>query len=117
MLGEQTLGGGSQRPMPIESYRPSNGGNLANSRSQLGFTSNEQWRTSHALPYFELPSGIVHLSTSASRLSNLKRRTFAESGRAERIAKSLAAVNAAQPTQLSPSEWKRVAEADLEDQY
>lgn len=110
MLGGQTLGGSSQLPMPSEPRRFPDGGNLA-----LGFTNKEQSRLS-TLSFFEF-SGTFRLPASSSQLSSLKRRAFADSGRAERISKSLAAVNATQPIQLSPAEWKRVAEADIEDQY
>jgi hypothetical protein len=110
MLGGQTLGGSAQVLMPNEPHRFPDRGNLT-----LGFTNKEQSRPS-TLSFFEL-SGTFRLPASSSQLSSLKRRTFAESGRAERIARSLAAVNAAQPIQLSASEWKRIAEADIEDQY
>jgi hypothetical protein len=111
MLGGQTLGGSSQLPRPNGPHRLSNGGNLG-----LGFAHKEQSRISHVLLFAEF-SVTFRPPASSSRLSDLKRRAFAPSGRAERISKSLAAVDAAQPTRLSPSEWKWVAEADIEDQY
>jgi hypothetical protein len=119
MLDAQTLGGGSQFPMPIQSHSLSNGGNLANFRSQVSFTSASREPSWFSVsPFiFEFFSASVPVPASSSLLSSLKRKAFGETGRAERISKSLAAVNAAQPTHLSPSEWKQVAEADIEDQY
>jgi hypothetical protein len=117
MLSGQTLGGVAQFPMPIECHSLTNGGNLSNGRSQVTFITAERSWISQVPAIFGLFSAPVHLSASFSQLLNLKRKAFAESGRAERIAKSLAAVEAAQPTHLRPSEWRRVAEADIEDQY
>ncbi len=117
MLGEQTLGGGSQLPAPIAPQPPANGRSLANSGSQISLASKAQSQIFDASLFFESLSGGIHPQTSSSRLADLKRKAFSESGRRDRIAKSLAAVNAAQPTHLSSSEWKRIAEADIEDQY
>jgi hypothetical protein len=69
------------------------------------------------LTFLESFSRDVHSRASSSKLSELKRKAFPENGRAERIAKSLAAVNATQVTHLSSSEWRRIAKADIEDQY
>jgi hypothetical protein len=117
MLDGQTLGGGAQLPIPMADLSRSGGGNLANARSQFGLVNEEQSWVSHAPLLFELLSITARPSALPSQLSNLKRRAFTETDRAQRVARSLAAVNAAQPTQLSASEWKRVVEADIEDQY
>lgn len=93
-----------------------NGGNLANSGSQISLASKERFFFDASV-FFESFSAGVRPQAPSSKLSQLKRKAFPESGRMERIAKSLAAVNAAQPTHLSSSEWKRIAEADIEDQY
>lgn len=116
MLIGQTLGGESQVPSPIPPHPLANGGNLANSGSQMSLASKEQSLFDTSL-FFESFSGGIYPQASSSKLSDLKGKAFPESGRVERITKSLAAVNAAQPTQLSSSEWKRIAEADIEDQY
>ena len=116
MLTGQTLGGGSQVAMPIPTHPLTNGGNLANSGSQISLATKEGFSFDVTL-LFESFYGGVHPGAPPSKLSDLKRRAFPESGRMQRIAKSLAAVNAVQPTQLSPSEWRRIAEADIEDQY
>jgi hypothetical protein len=116
MLGGQTLGGGSQLPHAMPPHPLANGGNLANPGSQIGLASKEGFLFDASL-LFESFSGGIHPQPPSSRLSDLKRKAFPETGRIERIAKSCAAVNAAQPTQLSSSEWKRITEADIEDQY
>ena len=102
--------------MPIPTHPLTNGGNLANSGSQMSLASKQRFPFDASL-LFESFSKGVHLAASSSKLSDLKRKAFPESGRMERIAKSLAAVNAVQPTQLSSSEWKLIVEADIEDQY
>ncbi len=116
MPNAQPLGGDAQRLMPIASHLHTNGGNLASSGSQISLTSKERPRIFDASLLFESFSGGTRAQTS-SELSDLKRKAFPESGRMGRIAKSLAAVDATQPTHLSSSEWKRIAEAEIEDQY
>jgi hypothetical protein len=49
------------------------------------------------------------------RLARLKRRTFTPETRRRRIDKSLAALNAAQPTTLTVEAWKSLVE-ELEDE-
>lgn len=52
-----------------------------------------------------------------AKLENLVRRRFTLEGKAERVAKAIAALRREQPTRLSPEDWKWVAEdADLGDQ-
>jgi hypothetical protein len=116
MLGAQTLGGGSQTLMPMEPQVPLSGISLANVESQLRFWGKDQPWALQA--FFSMSERIPTSEFSGSRrLLRLKRRTFTEENRSQRIARSLAAVSAPQPTQLSASEWKRVVEADVEDQY
>jgi hypothetical protein len=57
-------------------------------------------------------------SAQGSRgLQELVRQRFSPEGKAERVAKALAALHQEQPIKLSPEQWKWVAEdADLEDQ-
>lgn len=50
-----------------------------------------------------------------ARLALAKQHTFTPEGRAGRIAASLAAVNTAQPTELSASQWKDIVE-EIEDE-
>lgn len=103
--------------MPMALPPLANGGNLANSGSQISLASKEESQFFEASLFFGSFSGGIHPQASSSKLSDLKRKAFPDRGRMERIAKSLAAVNAVQPTHLSSSEWKRIAEADFEDQY
>ncbi len=60
-----------------------------------------------------------NISTPKSaRLEGLVRQRFTPEGKAERVAKALAALYQEEPIKLSPEEWKWVAEdADLEDQF
>lgn len=53
----------------------------------------------------------------SGRLEELVKQRFTPEGKAERVAKALAALYQEEPIGLSPEEWKWVAEeADLEDQ-
>lgn len=53
-----------------------------------------------------------------SRLEQLKRVRFTPENKAERITRSLAALDQIERIQLTPSEWRVVAEdPDIEDQY
>jgi hypothetical protein len=53
-----------------------------------------------------------------SRLENLKVRRFAPEGKAERVRKSLAALQQQSAIGLTPGEWRHIAEdPDLEDEY
>jgi len=45
-----------------------------------------------------------------SKLEALKKKHFTPEGKAERVAKSLAALHQDQPIRLCPEEWKRVVE-------
>ena len=54
----------------------------------------------------------------ASRLEQLKRARFTPENKAERVTRSLAALNQVERIHLTPSEWRFVAEdPDIEDQY
>jgi hypothetical protein len=50
----------------------------------------------------------------AFKLASLKQRKFTVEGREQRIATSLAALNASQPTELTVAEWKATVE-EVED--
>ncbi len=53
-----------------------------------------------------------------TKLEELKARHFTLAGKAKRVAKSLAALQQPGTIQLSPEEWRWVAEnADIEEQY
>src|ERR1022692_4546815 len=55
---------------------------------------------------------------ATSRLETLKRARFTPQTRAERIARSLAALNQAVDFDLTPEEWRRIAEdPGVEDQF
>src|SRR5689334_19986075 len=60
----------------------------------------------------------LQASRASSKLEELKRQRFTEEGKPERIARSLAALNQQSSIQLSPEEWKLIAEdPDIEDQF
>ena len=50
------------------------------------------------------------LIVASEKLAILKRQKFRQAGRQARIEASLAALNAPQPTNLTPSEWKALIE-------
>jgi len=53
-----------------------------------------------------------------SKLETLKRQRFNPEGKAERVARSLAALNQEEAIQLTPEQWRRIAEdPDIEDQF
>lgn len=57
-------------------------------------------------------------SPLTSRLEQLKRVRFSPENKAERVTRSLAALDQAERINLTPSEWRFVAEdPDIEDQY
>jgi hypothetical protein len=58
---------------------------------------------------------ILVSAQPAFKLAALKRQKFSPDGRQARIAASLAALNAAQPTNLSLAQWKQVVE-EIEDE-
>jgi hypothetical protein len=53
---------------------------------------------------------IFDAAEPSARLALLKKQRFTAAGRAERIAASLAALNAPQPTDLSLVQWKAILE-------
>jgi hypothetical protein len=53
---------------------------------------------------------LVGAAQPAFKLAFLKQRKFAAEGREQRIAGSLAAVDAAQPTELTQAQWKEIVE-------
>ena len=56
-------------------------------------------------------------NVAKQKLEELKRKRFTPERKAERIARSLAALNQPMAIQLSPEEWRKIAEeVDLEDQ-
>ncbi len=59
------------------------------------------------------------ISTEKSaRLEELMKQRFTPEGKAERVARALAALHQEEPIKLSPEEWKWVAEdADLEEPF
>ena len=62
------------------------------------------------LYYFKL----FNACQSAFKLSLLKQQKFTPEGKEKRVAASLAALNAAQPTELSLQQWKEIFE-EIED--
>lgn len=56
--------------------------------------------------------------TPSERLAALIKQRFPPEGKAERVARSLAALNQATPIKLPPGEWVRIVEdSDMEDQF
>jgi hypothetical protein len=53
---------------------------------------------------------LVAAAQPAFKLASLKLRKFIAEGREHRIAASLAAVNASQPTNLTQAQWKEIVE-------
>jgi len=54
----------------------------------------------------------------SARLEELIKQRFPAEGKAERVAKALAALHQEEPIKLRPEEWKWVAEdVELEDQF
>ena len=60
---------------------------------------------------------VNHPIQSTPTLEELKRQKFTPHGRDERIAASLAALNAPQAIELTTAEWKAIVEEEIEDQY
>src|SRR6185503_20182695 len=52
-----------------------------------------------------------------SRLEQLKRMRFATENKAERVTRSLAALDQAERINLTPLEWRLAEDPDIEDQY
>jgi len=62
----------------------------------------------------------IHEEVSAinSKLEQLKSARFTPENKAERVTRSLAALDQVERINLTPSEWRFVAEdSDIEDQY
>ncbi len=60
----------------------------------------------------------IRRAHALSKLDELKRRRFTVQGKAERVARSLAALYQVETIQLSPEKWRRVVEdPDAEDQF
>lgn len=58
-----------------------------------------------------MPGHVVNHTAQASlKLADLKKRKFTPAGRPQRIATSLAALNAPPAIELSAAEWKSIAE-------
>lgn len=59
--------------------------------------------------------GLFNVAQPTSKLALLKRRKFTSDGKKQRVARSLTALNAPQPTKLSTAEWKAILE-EIEDE-
>jgi len=61
--------------------------------------------------------GNLRVPGRSPRLERLIRQRFPVEGKAERIARALAALQQDEPIHLTPEQWKQIAEdPDLEDQ-
>lgn len=74
-----------------------------------------QWVSSDSQTFFTLYRNLIASAQPAFKLTLLKRQKFTADGRQERIAASLAAVNAPQPTDLTLAQWREIAE-EVEDE-
>jgi hypothetical protein len=112
MIPQQQLANSGQVYVPVEfvpTQLPANVSLLGNKFSQAptmqavahGFVD---------LHYFKLFSAYQ----SAFKLGLLKQQKFTPEGKQSRVAASLAALNAAQPTELSLQQWKEIVE-EIED--
>jgi len=74
-----------------------------------------QWVNSDSPAFFALYRNLIASAQPGFKLTLLKRLKFKVDGRQERIAASLAAVNAPQPTDLTLAQWREIAE-EVEDE-
>lgn len=100
----------AQTMPPIADYLPSvidvNAGLLGNKYIQV-----------HEMPVdtaMEMYRRLISAARPPFRLAILKRQKFVREGSEERIHRSLAALNAAQPTNLTLAQWKAILE-EIED--
>jgi hypothetical protein len=118
MLNQQETGsqrGAQPRVLHIEYERRAlnGGGLLGNGALQSASIETSKWTP----PYRFAPSKnapvISVVREEASRLSKLealKTERFRPEGKAERVARSLAALNQAEPIELSLKEWRLITE-------
>ena len=67
---------------------------------------------------FGIAFDLQEPQTPSERLEALIKQRFTPEGKAERVARSLAALNQATPIKLPPGEWVRIMEdSDMEDQF
>ena len=113
MMLQEQLGRPQQPHVPVD-FTPLqihvNAGLLGNKFSQAPATL--AGTDSLVDVYSRLPSG----SHIAFKLTLLKQLKFTPESREKRIAASLAALNAAQPTELSLAQWKEIVEEVEEDE-
>jgi len=109
------LGQPQQAPVLIGVPAPSQQirvvGLLGNERMQVP----TQWVSSDSQAFFALHGNLIASAQPAFKLTLLKRQKFTADGRQKRIAASLAAVNAPQPTDLTLTQWREIAE-EVEDE-
>jgi len=74
-----------------------------------------QWVSSDSQAFFALYRHLIASVQPGFKLILLKRQKFTADRRQERIATSLAAVNAPQPTDLTLAQWREIAE-EVEDE-
>ncbi len=67
---------------------------------------------------FEPASPLQSKVSPVSKIEALKKKRFSPEGKAERVARSLAALNQVAIIHLTPEEWRQIAEdPDVEDQF
>ena len=117
MLNQQQTGsqrGAQPRVLHIDYERRAlnGGGLLGNGALQSASIEKGKWTP----PYRFAPSKnapVISVVGEASRLSKLealKRERFRPEGKAERVVRSLAALNQAEPIELSLEEWRLITE-------
>lgn len=101
----------SQRPSVAVDFFPSG---VPASAGLIGESVGQMLANSDSLiANFPPPSNGAE---STFKLVMLKRQRFSLGGREQRVATSLAAVNAAQPTDLRLAEWKEIVESIEDDE-
>jgi len=109
MILEQQLGN-PQQPSACEAFPLPGFANVGLLGNQLG-----QWPSSQALSEFLIYPYWYRLTNEPGiKLTRLKQQKFTPEARDRRIAASLAALNAPQPIELSPAQWKEIVE-EIED--
>lgn len=117
MLNQPETGGkrGAPRKVPHIEYerRALNvGGLLGNGALQSASMAKSEWTALYAFaPSKAAPVvSVTEKVSPVSKLEALKRERFRQEGKAERIARSLAALNQSEPIELSLEEWRLITE-------
>ena len=118
MLNQQETGSqrGAQPRVPHIDYERralSGGGLLGNGALQSASMAKNEWTSLSGFTSSKkapVVSVVAEEVSPVSKLEALKRERFRPEGKAERIAKSLAALNQSEPIELSLEEWRLITE-------